>query len=61
MTSAALTINLSSNLTKNVTGALPELSNVFFGFFLAIIVPEIMTDFPKETPIFGILTFDDLW
>ena len=52
VTSGALTINLSSDLTKNVTGALPELSNVFFGFFLAIIVPEIMTDFPERNPDF---------
>ena len=32
VTSAALTINLNSNLTKNVTGARPELSNAFFRF-----------------------------
>ena len=38
---------------KIVTGPSQELSNAFLGFFLAVIVLEIMTGFPKKNRIFG--------
>ena len=59
VTSGALTIDLSSDLTKKRYWGSSRAIDCFFGFFLAIIVSEIMTDIPERNPDFR--NFDIWW
>ena len=52
MTSGAETIDLRSDLSKNVTGASRELPDAFFGFLLVIILFEIIANVCENIAIF---------
>ena len=60
MTSGTKTVDLRSNLIENAIGAWKEISNVFFLFFLAIILWELIAIVCKNLTV-GDLNIDMAW